>query len=193
MARKLETAIRTWSPWILQAYQDNEELTTFVICKTIGRGLVGLEDGEQLEEVNRVLDEMVEDGYFTRVDGSKTQVYWWGAQFDSYTYVSTDKTFVLTESMNEARKKMNVKSGDTYNFNAQVGQANINSTNAVMNIEITNTNDLDEETKQLLEELKAALVKKDTSAVKQVLGYIADKGVDVVLQLALGGYFMPRQ
>jgi hypothetical protein len=193
MTRKIEAALRTWIPWIIQTYQDSEELTTFVICKTIGRQLVGLQDGEQLEEINRVLDKLVEDGYLTKVENSKAQVYFWGVNFDSYIYTPTDNISVLIDSLNQTRRKTSMKSGDTYNFNGQIGQAIINSPSAVMNIEITNTDGLNDETKQLLEDLKVALAKKDQSAVKQALGYIADKGVDVVLQLALGGFFMPRQ
>lgn len=194
MARKLQAAINTWLPWILQTYQDSEELTTFVICKTIGRRLVGLQDDEQFEEISRVLDELVKDGYFIKIDGSKTSSYYWGMNFDSYTYAPTDRTPELIQSLSEKRKKMDTKSGDThYIFNGQIGQAIINSPGAFMNIEITNTDGLDEETKQALEELKSAIAKDDRSAVKQALGYIADKGVDVVLQLALGAFFTPRQ
>lgn len=78
-----------------------------------------------------------------------------------------------------------------YNFN-NVQQLALHSPGAIQSIEIRNTESLDEETTRLIEELKLALEQRDEGKVKKVLGYIADKGVDVVLQLALGCFISPR-
>jgi hypothetical protein len=58
-----------------------------------------------------------------------------------------------------------------------------------LSIEVTTTASIDGETRQLLEQLKTALQKQDETSVKKILGYIADKGVDIVLALATGQLF----
>lgn len=195
MARKIEAATRTWLPWIIQAYQDNEELTTFIVCKTVSRLLISLEPREQLEEIIRVLDNLVAQGYFTRIDNSKMEEEYWYEFFDSYQYAPTDTTNELIKGFGEAMRGVNLeqtRAGDVYNFHGDVSNTNINSPSAIASLEIINTQSLDDETRQLLEDLKNALARRDNSKVKQILGYIADKGVDVVLQLALGGFFTGR-
>lgn len=195
MTRKLEAITRDWLPWILQAYEDNEELTTSIICKTVGRRLISLEPKEQIEEITRVLDNLVAQGYFLKIDESKTEEEYWYEYFDSYQYAPTDTTSELVKSFEEVIREASmeqIRARDIYNFHGDVSNTNINSPSAIASLEIVNTQRLDDETKQLLEDLKNALAKRDNSKVKQILGYIADKGVDVVLQLALGGFFTSR-
>ena len=46
-----------------------------------------------------------------------------------------------------------------------------------------------EETKQLLLDLKDALDKKDQSKTKQILSFLADKGFDLLVAIAAGAVF----
>ncbi len=74
-------------------------------------------------------------------------------------------------------------------INGNVQGSNVNSPNSNTTIQLANTSGLDEETRQLLIQLKDALNKKDKEVIKKIFGYIADKGVDVALQLSLGHFF----
>ena len=77
---------------------------------------------------------------------------------------------------------------NTYNF-SNVQNVAVHSPGAVQSVEVTNTSGLDEETRQLLAQLKEAIDKQDKTSAKKVLGYIADKGIDVTIGLLMGKYF----
>lgn len=87
----------------------------------------------------------------------------------------------------ESRSNQNTTTNH-YNFPSAQNVA-LHSPGAVQSVEITNTNGLDEEMRQLLGQLKEAFDKQDTASVKKIFGYIADKGLDVALSLAVGTYF----
>jgi hypothetical protein len=190
MTRKINVILSTWIPPIVETQQSYDTLTTFAVVKTVGRILVVLGDATvQLHEINQALDYLTTEGYLIKDTNSKSSAHYWGISFDSYTYEATDKFSEIVEQVKASLQRASSSSVNHYYFDRNSGQVAINSPGAVMHLEITHTDGLDNETKALLEQLKDAMARNDTSAVKKTFGYIADKGVDVALQLLTGYFF----
>ncbi|GEM_PF-5521623 len=81
--------------------------------------------------------------------------------------------------------------GNMYFINSNV---NINSPQANQSLDIgdykiQNLDSYNDETKQLLVELKDALGKKDQSKTKQILSFLVDKGFDLLVAITAGAVF----
>jgi len=189
MTRKINVILNTWIPRIVRTQQSYDTLTTLAVVKTVGRILVELGDAAtQLHEINQAFDYLTVDGYLIKDTNSKSSVYYWGMPFDSYTYEVTDKFSEIADRVKASIQPAS-SSNVNYYFDGNSGQIAINSPGAMMHLETTHTDDLDNEIKALLEQLKDAMARNDTSAVKKVFGYIADKGLDVALQLLTGHFY----
>ncbi|HEY8999141.1 MAG TPA: hypothetical protein VIM53_02385 [Candidatus Saccharimonadales bacterium] len=92
-------------------------------------------------------------------------------------------SFESAESNEAAPQQIN-------NFFPNASQVAINSPGAAQHLEITNTDGLDADTRQLVMELKEALGRRDSSRAKILLGFLADKGTDVLVQLLTGAFFL---
>ncbi len=75
------------------------------------------------------------------------------------------------------------------NSNVNINSPHANQTLNIGDYTIQNLDSYNEETKQLLIELKDALDKKDQSKTKQILSFLVDKGFDLLIAIAAGAVF----
>lgn len=103
------------------------------------------------------------------------------------------KAVLAGEPLSNFQKKSedNKEGGNMYfiNSNVNINSPHANQTLNIGDYTIQNLDSYNEETKQLLVELKDALDKKDQSKTKQILSFLVDKGFDLLVAIAAGAVF----